>query len=108
VVACARTRKSFEVFYVARKGGAESVKPVQIVVGHYLSRSSLQTSGETSLRVILGVHLTSQTHLLAVVQTGYAAALLFGSRECRQEQGGENRDNRNDNQQLDQGKTMPV
>jgi hypothetical protein len=57
------------------------------------------------IEVVSSVHLSGQSKLLLIIHTFGSLCLVLCGRKRRQEQTGENRDNRNDHQQLDQGES---
>src|ERR1035441_159674 len=58
---------------------------------------------DASSAIILLIAEIGKGLLFEIIETYYPLALLFGPRQGRQEQGGENGDDRDDDQQLDQG-----
>src|SRR6266481_857562 len=57
---------------------------------------------------IIRIHNTAEGHLLFVIDALYAAGLFFAPGEGRQQHGSEDSNDRDDNQQLDQGKAIRV
>ena len=55
---------------------------------------------------VRAIHIRRQAHLLQIVETFCALGLFLGARQGRQQQGGEDRDNSDDHQQLNQGKSQ--
>ena len=56
--------------------------------------------------VIIGIYECGKNELPFIVEAGSSSGSFFGARQCRQKQGSQNRDYRNDNQKLNQRKTV--
>ena len=58
--------------------------------------------------VVLDIHGESEPELPEIAQARYAHRLALGSRQNRQQQRGEQREDRDDNKQLNQGESAPA
>src|SRR5262249_7254158 len=82
-----RTFQQLQVFVVP----PQSRHPIGLAAGWELAVIFVRVNGKGS------------TQLLQVINAGNASGRFFGGAQRRQQHGGENADNGNDNQQFDQG-----
>ena len=98
-----KSRVVEEVTAPAAIGHNGRAPPVGEGQGFIAADEILIAVGRESITVVLGVELHEQADLAQVVQATGPLRLRFGEVERGQEQGGENRDDGDDNQQFNQG-----
>ena len=81
-----------------------SAEPGELGVGRR-SDGCAVVCGRELLIVVLDIHIESQTDLAGIGETGGGASRLACLGKDREENGGENRDNGDDHEQLDKRKT---
>src|SRR6266849_4073809 len=83
-----------------RSGDIFRVKPSKVVIHIIVSARKI------TMRIVLGVHHHPDTHLFEIAEALRSLGLFFGPRQRRQEHRSEDGNNRDDHQQLNQGKAV--
>ena len=96
--------------FKSRRGGAEEALPVARVVvegvfppPEFGGIPTIEQRPAEHVAVILAVHVRGKTDLFQIACAGNGARLVTGFRQRGQQHGGQNRDDRDDDQQFDQG-----
>ena len=90
-----------ENLVVANVGGAEVGPPHEPVFGGLVGRL-VHVAERDEIRIVLLVHVMGEPHLLQLGDTGDGAGLFTGLGEGGQQHGGQDRDDRDDDQQFNQ------
>ena len=90
-----------ENLVVTDMGRAEIRPPHEPVFGGFVGRL-VHVAERNEVRIVLLIHVMGEAHLLEVGDTGDSLRFCTGLGEGGQQHGGQNRDDRDDDQQLDQ------